>query len=211
MSDSSLPPELADMFADDSVRLVATQMPSAAAMAALVDGAVELSKLNVTIDETEDLLKALKTRRVTLSQRTLPDLFDLVQTDRIGVPDAHADVVVSPRYYANIAADWDEERRERGFAALEAAGGGDLIRVVVEVSFGKDKINLARRLVESLKRWPHLGEAVVAVRKSVPWASLTAFVKSETEKKAPLPLSDLGATIGRECKIVKRKGKPNGR
>lgn len=211
MSESAdAPKSLAETFADDAVALVANQMPSAEAMGALVQGAVKMSELEVEITRLEEELKARKAERHTLSQKTLPDLFDRVMTDRIGIPDAWADLVVQPRYYANIASDWPEDQRERAFDALERADGGDLIKIEVSVAFGKDRINDARALVGAIKKWPKLGSAEVSMKKSVHWASLTAFVKSQTEAKVALPLADLGATVGRECVIKKRKGKPNG-
>jgi len=164
-----------------------------------------LAVLDGEIEELEARLETLTRERNELARHELPDLFEKCLIDRIGVPGENVDVVVEAMYHANIKADWPEEQRERGFEALERMGGGDLIRVTLEIQFGKGELELARTVLERLSQWNEFGNRPARMNRNVPWNTLTAYVREQIKAGRPVPMEELGAAFGRVCKIKKRK------
>lgn len=170
--------------------------------------AEKLVTTDTTIDELEARLDGLKAERMELVMRTIPDFFDTLNTDKIGVPGADADVVVEPYYKANIAADWEPVRREAGFSWLEEAGHGDVIAVNVSVAFRRGEIEQARELQELIRtQFAGANSHEVSLSMGVPWGTLTALVKELIESGEEVPLEKLGATVGRIAKIKRRRKK----
>lgn len=161
--------------------------------------------LDDEIAEVERRLKRMGEERNELVRRELPDIFDQCMLDKIGVPGEDADVVVESIVHANIKSDWPDEDRERGFDALEQAGGGDTIRVSLEVHFGRGELEQARAAADYLMRWNEFGNRPIKISRNVPWNTLTAFVKEQLGLGKVLPMEDLGATLSRQCKIKRRK------
>jgi hypothetical protein len=63
-------------------------------------------ELNTKIKEMEDItLPSWKKEREELARRQLPDMFESLGTDKVGVPDANVDVVIQPYVHANIKTD----------------------------------------------------------------------------------------------------------
>lgn len=166
----------------------------------------EFHALEARAETLKEELEQIQTRKLELQHRVIPEFFGKLEIDNIGLEDAGVDVMVGPYYKANIAADWDEARRKRAFAALDQLGGGDLIRASVVVTFGRDEFEEAKKLVELLKtRWPLANSHPPRMDMTVPWNSLTAFVREQHEDGVALPLEDLGAVVGRAAKVKKRK------
>lgn len=165
--------------------------------------------LDAEIEALEERLKEKKAESLVLQQRTLPDLFAEIGTDSVGLPEAGefgADVVVDNYYKAGITADWEEERRARGFAELERLGGGDLIRTVLSVTFGKGELELARKLDELIRQSPIGNTHIPEISMAVPWNSLTSFLKERVEAGTQIDnREDLGLSTGRIAKIKHRK------
>ena len=166
----------------------------------------KLAKLDKEISDLEDSVKQKKEERLELMRRTIPDFFDRVlKTDRIGVPDANVDIVVVPYYHANIAADWEENRRNKAFDYLEKNGHGDLISGTMEIKFRRGELNVIRELMTYIRDSKFGNSYTPTVNMGVPWNTLTAFVKEQVENSKSLDLDVLGATVARQAKIVKRK------
>lgn len=184
---------------------VAKAMPTDAALKNLAAKAQELETLEQRIENGEALLASLKEQANTLRHKTLPDLMALIGTDRIGIPGADADLVEKPYYRANIAAEWTQERKDAAFAYLEGRGDGALVRTQVTVSFGKGELRFAKMLERTIRESKRFGKFEPVVARTVPWNTLTAFVKEQVEKGRTLDLEVLGATVGRIAEIKKRK------
>lgn len=134
--------------------------------------------------------------------KDLPDVFEEAGVTSVSLPGEGnhppIDAKLAPYYRANIAADWDELRRAEAFQWLEDNGHGDLIRFEVTVVFGKGEIDDANAAIDALKA---LG-CRPTTRQSVPWSTLTAWLKEQVEKRGTVPpLETLGATIGRVVRI----------
>jgi len=169
-----------------------------------------------SIEKIETMLADAKSRRKDLIEKEIPEHFASCGIDNIGLPDAGengVDVVVGPFCHANIPKSWPIEEQERGFEVLEELDGGDLVRVVVSVSFFKEELEDAKELVEFLRtEWPKANEHPAVMEKSVPWNSLTSFLKAYIRDEDNDPITDeqkaaLGATIGVVARIKPRKEK----
>lgn len=214
-------------------------VPTEEGSARLRKAALEMYETERAIAELEKQVKDKKARLTELSQRTVPDIMAEIGQDTIGLPDAGehgVDIISSPYYHANISKDWEEDRRQAAFALLERKGAGDLIRNLITLSFTRgehDKVQvflatLDDERFEELMR-EHAAEMDVrindfslpapAVELTVPWNTLTAYVKEQhiagtlhelwmQEEEPPIdPVDTLGATIGVVAKIKPRKAK----
>jgi hypothetical protein len=176
----------------------------------------EYWEIEQNIENIEKMLSDAKSRKKELTEREIPEHFASCGIDTIGLADAGehgVDIIVGPYCHANIPKSWPVEQQERGFEVLEELDGGDLIRVVVSVSFFKEELDDAKELVEFLRtEWPKANEHPAVMDKSVPWNSLTSFLKAYIRDETTDPLTDeqkeaLGATIGTVARIKPRKEK----
>lgn len=174
-------------------------------LAEIYRNAAELARITQRIAVVEAELQRLRDDKYDLSARKLPKLFDEVNTDTLGVPGYNADIVLTTRIHAAIRADWEEEARERGFAEVERLKGEDLIKVTVSVDFGKDEFDLAARFVRHIQGINWLEGRVAKITKGVHWATLSKWVAQLIEKRVPVNLAALGASVSRTCDIVQRK------
>lgn len=195
-------------------------------------GAARLRKLGLELTEVDERilmldteLAAAKERYNTIVHKEMPDLMAEIRQDRIGLPDAYdgegADLISSPYYKANIGADWEVDRRDAAFDYLGKIGAGDIVKNVVSLQFSRGSEKLSRAFLKVLdsEEFSDLLRMVVEpevndtslppveVAKSVPWGTLTAFVKEQIEKGTVLDLPKIGATVGTVVKIKRRKAK----
>lgn len=163
--------------------------------------AQELFNLDSEIAQLEAEVESRKKRLIELSTKTLPDLLDSAGTDKVGLPEVGVDAVLKPYYRANIAAEWEEERRLKAFDWLAANGHGDMVKVTVTVAFGRQEYDKAQNYAERVRK----AGFTPKLDMGVPWTTLTAFVKEQFEANDPPPLDLLGATVGRVVKLIERK------
>lgn len=189
----------------DSLRLavLATEM---------VQGTIEISRM-------EEELKARKVALYELKMKRLPDLMTELKQDKIGLPgvgEFGADIESKPYYHANISNEWEPERVEAAFDYLDEIGAGDLIKNVVVMQFSRGEHERAKVFVRAVGAFMtamadmglelpgDLPEPVV--RMSVPWNTLTAFVREQTVAGTILDLDKLGAEVGTQAIVTFRKG-----
>lgn len=168
--------------------------------------AMQYVSLSDEIEAAEARLAELKAEKMELQHRIIPDFFGQIHIDNLGLPEASVDVVIKPFYKANIAADWEPDRRKAAFDWLEANGAGSLVATTVSWSFQRGELHLAQQLVDLVRReFGGANSHPVTLAMGVPWGTLTAYVKERTEAGQALPLEVLGATVGQAAKIVKRR------
>lgn len=179
----------------------------------------ELWSVDARIVELEHELEQKKQRRVELVQKELPEFMTQIGQDKVGLAEFGVDLVLEPYYHANIKAEWPDEQRQEAFDWLENNGHGDLIKCQVEFLFPRYLMDLAKWFVEAVSKIKipatfvkkkGKGTPVPAIpeptlKQTVPWNTLTAFVKEQVEKGEQLPLETLGATVGQIVKIKQRK------
>lgn len=180
--------------------------PTAEQSHSLTSAARRLVEVERAIGEHEIHLEALRAERRTLAEETLPTLMDTAGQDRIGLPEAGVDIELKPYYSASLPKDPDARRL--AFDWLIANGHGDLIKDEISVEFGRGEHNAARSVAaaieEQLVRMEMLDKPVKQDM-TVHHMTLGAFVRERTEAGESLPLTVLGATIGRAAKIKRRK------
>ena len=158
-----------------------------------------MSDMSESLKEQTKLLQGLR-------HETLPDMFIQAGIDNLGIPAEGNlpgyDFELKPFYRANIAADWPEDRRREAFDFLEKSGNGDLIKTTIVILIPRDERAKAKKVQSALKKL----KVNYEVDLSVPWGTLTAYVKEQIEKHdAVLPLDKLGAQVGTVVKMTQRK------
>jgi hypothetical protein len=161
--------------------------------------------------EASDLTQRLRELGSQINEfkhKTLVDVFQEAGVDSLGLPAEGNlpayDAKLGPYYKANIAAEWDEKRRQAGFQVLEDMGHGEVIRTVVTVSLGRGERERAKQLLDLLAE----NKFDCDVGLGVPWNTLTALVRSEHEARRPFSdeqLEKIGAQVGLAVQLKQRK------
>ena len=189
----------------DLINLDANRSPPEDKLERLRSLGATAMQIKIEVEQLEKQRKAQQAKLNQLLNKDLPALFEEAQVDNIGLSDYNVDMILMNYYHANIAADWPEEQREAAFSLIEKEGAGDLIRYVVSVSFNKDEYQAAKKLQEDLTR---MG-IVPTVQKTIPWKTLTAWLKEQWEKRPHFftleILELLGASVGKVVKPKERK------
>lgn len=185
----------------------AEKLPENDALEAVRAKAAEAREAEFELESLEERVRDLKKRLETIYEEDLPILMDEAGVDRIGIP-AHGnlpamDAKLSPFFSANIAANWDAERRNAAFRWLEANGSGDLIKTEVAVAFPRGKHEEAKSLAEELSA----KGIAPTFKETVHSQTLTAWLREQLESGAELPpLETIGGYIGRIVSLKPRKG-----
>ena len=154
------------------------------------------------IHATEERVAAAKRELNAITMSELPDLFDEHGVTSVGIPEEGN----SPAYTAEAKPYYNakirDENAEEAFSWLDAHGHGDLIKNMFSVEFGRTENKAADTLRAVLEKM----DVDYLQKKTVPWNTLTAFVREQIEKhNATLPLDLLGATVGRVVKLKEKK------
>lgn len=176
---------------------------------ALCAKAAEARDLELIVSDLEEQLKARKTELLNLYSKVLPDLMDAANVDRVGLPatgnSPAVDFRLKPFYSANIAASWNQERKDIAFAFLDSMNASDLIKSEVVASLPKGNLELAERLVALASEL----KIPTVLTKRVHGNTLTAWLRELVENTNTIPsnsdLEKIGATIGRIVKPTERK------
>jgi hypothetical protein len=169
----------------------------------LVGLAVEYERRRAQLERA---LEALKASQVRLLHEELPAAMDTASLrDTTFAPgpllnsNHPVSVQVVPFYRANIAADWDEERRTNSFNHLNEIGAADLIKVNIIIPFGRSErgraMELAARLAEA--------EYVVTIKEGVHNATLTSWLKEKSRRSvvSQETLDHVGGFVGRIASV----------
>jgi hypothetical protein len=175
----------------------------AAMAASAFDYDIKIAELSAKISE----LTASKNQ---LINKDIPELMHEVDIKVVGVPGTNFRCELLPYYHANIAADWEPERKKAAFDWLEAEGHGDLIKNSLRVDFNREDSEKAKQIYDRLNQMmaEYELEAQPELIKGVHFQTLTAFVKEQITQNENIPLAVLGATVG---EVVKFKENKNGK
>jgi len=178
--------------------------------------------LEFTIAELEARVKEHRSRLNTIYIETLPQMMMEVGIDHIGLAKegnyAGYDYKLKKFYRANIAAKWDDEKREQGFAYVKRMGAEDLIKTEVVVLFPKGGAALAKKLVayaKKLKIKVQIGKKKISksvsveLYRNIPHGSLSAWLRELVEKHHKVPnasdLEKIGGAMGVMVEPEERK------
>lgn len=157
--------------------------------------------LMLQIKEDEALLAERKKILNKMSMETLPELFaeNNISSITIGAVGNLPEMTLEnkPFYKAVLPADSDA-----GLRWLEKNGHGDLIKRVFDVRLPMN----SKKQADKLRKFVQQLDLAYEEKETVPWTTLTAFVKEMIEKrKKAVPLDILGAMIGRVVKIKQER------
>ena len=178
--------------------------------------------LEFTIAELEARVKEHRSHLNTIYIETLPQMMMEVGIDHIGLAKegnyAGYDYKLKKFYRANIAARWDDEKREQGFAYVKRMGAEDLIKTEVVVLFPKGGVALAKKLVAFAKKMKvniKIGKKKIAkpvtveISRGIHSGTLSAWLRELVEKHHKFPsvadLEKIGGTIGVVVEPEERK------
>ncbi len=133
-------------------------------------------------------------------------MFTEINIDSLGLPAEGNlpayDTELKPYYKANIPVDWEPERRQAAFDYLDEQNAGDIIKSVFIVAIPRGKRAVALKVQKALEKL----KVEYTADLSVPWNTLTAWVKESVEKHKTVPNLDvLGATVGQVVNLKERK------
>jgi len=137
-----------------------------------------------------------------LVSRDIPERMDELGIRQIGVaPKGNMPgfvVRVKTSYHANIAADWDPERRKAALDWLDENGHGALIKTQVSVDFPREMREDALRV----KKFLSLEGLEPVMREAVAPPTLKSWFKEMMTSDQPVPPMDkLGAYVKRVAVI----------
>lgn len=163
--------------------------------------AKKMRELTLQIKAGEDAIAEKKQALHNLSSETLPDLFNEYNMSSITIGkegNYPAMTLESKPFYKAVL----PKESDAGLRWLEKKGHGDLIKRVVTVKLpmkSQKQADQLRKLIQKL-------DLAYTEEETVPWTTLTAFVKEMIEKRGiAVPLEILGAVVGTVVKIKKEK------
>jgi hypothetical protein len=158
--------------------------------------------LELDIADAEERLRALKAELNQVLGTELPDLFDEHGVQSVGIPaegNSPAYVAETKPYYK---AKLPENNPGPGLQWLVDHGHGDLPKHVFKIEIGRGR----EADVEEIEKALDLLGIDFDHTMTVPWNTLTAFVREQIEEhNATLPLDLLGATVGRVVRLKEKK------
>jgi hypothetical protein len=173
-------------------------------LTAVLDCARRLRDVESEIEDIKQRLTEANKKKSAIEFDELPQLMlscgmTKVTLDAQGNHPAQ-EVSVSDYYHANVSAEWDEERRERAFAWLGRHQMTDAIKAEVSVLIPLGEGRVLKRVVAALRKL----RVQHTVSRSIPWGTLTAYVRERYERSRPLSDDDLrviGATVRKIARI----------
>lgn len=162
----------------------------------LRDQRLEASSLEERLRATEEQI-----REIEFS--LLPDAMAEMGVDRFSIKaDGNApalDFVLGTYYGASISSSWDDDRRERAFAALPP----ELVKFTVRIAFNLGEATKAMALVTELAE----RDLSVEIEKGVHPSTLKAWLREQFEAGKPLPdLDVINARVGPRVVVKEIKG-----
>lgn len=162
---------------------------------------LKIEELQITLDKEVKKLTELRTEE-------LPDLFEKLGLDHIGVPvegnlPAYDAALTS---YFSAVLPKEPEKLATALEFLKQIGAQDLSKTVIEIKFSRGEEKKLEKLRTALEKWGIACTSKTGVHHMV----LTAWLKERFKNGKPLAQGDLeiiGASIGRVVKIEKRKEK----
>jgi hypothetical protein len=168
----------------------------------------DLRAVETEMEDLQTRLDALAAERHTLRTKAIPDLMMDCKVPGITLGEegrfAACNVVIEDFVSACIAADWDDDRRKRGFDCLEAREAGDLIKTRVIYNFPREArakaLEFMRQIEEMLP-----GIAVTAeIKEDVHAQTLGAWLRELVKSGKPLPpLEVIGGTVEKRAELKK--------
>jgi len=194
---------------EEEIERDAKRLPPEGKLEYVRDQVRNMRDLDLRISAYDEELKRMRSQRRELEMQVLPDLFMQLGLTHLGLEaDGNMpayEAKLKDYYFANIKADWPDDRREAAFDWLAHEGLDDLVRTTLTVEIGKGNAKLVAEILQALAGY----KVAVSKKQSVPWTSLTAMLKERYKSGKPLDDGDLytlGAFVGKQIELKTRKG-----
>jgi hypothetical protein len=174
--------------------------------------------LRLQVQDLQEQVTAANKEINDLQFRDLPDLFSIARIRVIGLEASGNlpayDAAVKPFYKAGISAEWEDHRREEGFAVLQDLGGEGLIKSVVTIELDRGDIDklalLTSQLDQIFAAYDELQSVSYKVGMAVHWGTLTKWLRERYEAKpkrelTPGQLEKIGGTATVIVEVKPRK------
>lgn len=193
-------PSFIQKYQDDNPNIVSTDK-----LQEIRQKAAALRDLRLQKEQLEADVAATGKAILDLQQRELPELMLEVGIDNLGL-EAEGnypayDLALKPYYHANIGVDNPDA--DQAYNWLIKHGHGDLIKHQFIITFTRGEEKQAAAFAALLKKNKVTFDRIMGV----PWNTLTAFVREQTEKGVALPLKLFNATVGRIADLKVRTEK----
>ena len=154
--------------------------------------AQKISHQEATVAELEAKLRQAKKDLYKMSDEELPNMLAEMGVSSFKLQDG-SQVDIKKTYGASIPVD----KREEAYSWLRQNGFGDMVKNIVSVNFGMGEDQQAsdfKSKVEEQGLSPKQQE-------SIPYNTLRAWVKEQTEEGRPFPMELFGAYIGQRAVV----------
>jgi hypothetical protein len=152
----------------------------------------KLVNLELEIAELTSKLSTLQAEARNLSERTIPDMMDVVGIKMLKLSNEKKLEVVPV-----VSGSIGKGKADEAFAWLRNNGYGDLIKRNVSVEFGKGDDEKASKLKSLIEQAGYTTKD----KSDVHHMTLIAWAKEQMSKGVKIPLETLGIWVGRRTKI----------
>lgn len=144
------------------------------------------------IDDLEDKVVDAKKRLKVISELKIPE-----KMDALGLSKYETTSGIHVSVKEDIRGTLPAEKRPQGFAWMEANGAGALIKSNVVVPYGRNEIDKAGQLVETLQAEGRLAN----LDRKVEAMTLTSFIKEQLTAGKDIPLDIFSVYRQRVAKV----------
>lgn len=149
--------------------------------------ATEMIKLEYSIVELEESLKALKEAHRKIQEGDLPEMMEAAGVDSFATRDGRT-VALDVETYANISKD----NQADAFGWLRSTGNDDIIKRTITVEFGKGEDKKAETLFAALQKRKGLKDNTIVGKETVHPSTLRSFVRRCLEAGTEIPQDTFG-------------------
>tara|TARA_B100000085_G_scaffold266112_1_gene274458 strand:- start:493 stop:1050 length:558 start_codon:yes stop_codon:yes gene_type:complete len=154
--------------------------------------AQQITDQETLVKNLEEKVKEAKKELYRMSDEELPNMLAEMGVSSFKLQDG-SQVEIKKTYGASIPVD----KREEAYSWLRQNGFGDMVKNIVSVNFGMGEDQQAsdfKSKVEEQGLSPKQQE-------SIPYNTLRAWVKEQTEEGRPFPMELFGAYIGQRAVV----------
>jgi len=163
----------------------------------------ETRDIDQRIADLSEQIGDLKRVRQGLIFDTLPTMFMQIGLNHLGVAAQGNmpayEAKLQDHYHAVISSEWSEEKKSAALKWAHKRKLGDLIKTTVTVELGLGQARTIKKLLDALKKM----RITPKIEETIPWQTLTAYVKERYKAGKPLSDEDLRTICASVNKVVK--------
>jgi hypothetical protein len=166
--------------------------------------AAKARDLKQTCADLTERLEQAKEQYNAVIYDELPTMLQLAGMDHLGLPaqgnNPAYDIALKRHITANIASNWEPEKRKAAFAWLRANKHGDLIKTVITIRLGRNTAALVKKVVAAVRKLGCEPEVTEAVHNQ----TLGAWLREQVDQQKVPPLETIGGHMGFVAELKQR-------